>query len=141
MTNRVCATRASMIFSGPFSLMASCKMMCTIGQPTFHTHPHLMSAGELTPGFTSEEYAKRRQNLAEKLPPNSVALLAAALPAHIASTHIPYPGYRQDADFAYLTGILQPNASAMIERRSGGLHYTLFSLRDAPEMSFGTVGS
>ena len=100
--------------------------MCTIGQPTFHTHPHLLSAGELTPGFTSEEYARRRKNLAEKLPLNSVALLAAALPAHLANTHIPYPGYRQDADFAYLTGVLQPNASAMIERRPDGLHYTLF---------------
>ena len=82
------------------------------------THPHLMGVGELTPGFSAREYAERRGRLAEKLPPHSVALLAAASPAHLPNTVIPYPAYRQDADFAYLTGVLQPGCVAMVARGS-----------------------
>lgn len=54
--------------------------------------------------------------LAEKLPTNSVAIIAAAPPVHLPNTIIPYPIYRQDADFAYLTGVLQPNVVMMLER-------------------------
>lgn len=69
--------------------------------------------------------------LAQQLPANSVAIIAAALPAHLPNTIIPYPSYRQDADFAYLTGVLQPGVVMMLERRSdgnegGNHHYTLF---------------
>ena len=90
----------------------------SVGQPTPLTHPHLMGVGELTPGFSAREYAERRGRLAEKLPPHSVALLAAASPAHLPNTVIPYPAYRQDADFAYLTGVLQPGCVAMVARGS-----------------------
>ena len=47
-----------------------------------------------------------------------MALLAAASPAHLPNTIIPYPAYRQDADFAYLTGILQPGCVAMVIKGS-----------------------
>lgn len=90
----------------------------SVGQPSPSTHPHLMGVGELTPGFSAREYAERRGRLAEKLPPRSVALLAAASPAHLPNTIIPYPAYRQDADFAYLTGILQPGCVAMVIKGS-----------------------
>ena len=90
----------------------------SVGQPTPLTHPHLMGVGELTPGVSAREYAERRGRLAEKLPPHSVALLAAASPAHLPNTVIPYPAYRQDADFAYLTGVLQPGCVAMVARGS-----------------------
>ena len=102
------------------------------GQPSYESHPHLLTEGELTPGFTAEEYKQRRKFLAEKLPLNGVALISAASPCHFPSTMIPYPNYRQDADFAYLTGVLQPGVTMMLERRHGssceddGIHYTLF---------------
>ena len=97
------------------------------GQPTPETHPHLMSSGELTPGFSADEYRRRRRALADHLPANSVAVLAAAPPAFLPSTIIPYPGYRQEADFAYLTGVLQPGVVMMLERPPDGKHvYTLF---------------
>lgn len=70
--------------------------------------------------------------LAEQLPAYSVAIVAAALPAHLPNSIIPYPGYRQDADFAYLTGVLQPGVVMMLERHGsdgseGTKHnYTLF---------------
>mmetsp|Transcript_9838 Transcript_9838/g.15794 ORF Transcript_9838/g.15794 Transcript_9838/m.15794 type:complete len:447 (-) Transcript_9838:59-1399(-) len=84
-------------------------------------------AGELTAGFTADEYRRRRCALARRLPVNSVAIIAAALPAHLPNTIIPYPGYRQDADFAYLTGMLQPGVVMMLQPQSGEDHrYTLF---------------
>ena len=48
-----------------------------------------------------------------------MAIVAAALPAHLPNTIIPYPSYRQDADFAYLTGVLQPGVVMMLERGGG----------------------
>ncbi|MDA9097331.1 Xaa-Pro aminopeptidase [bacterium] len=87
----------------------------SVGQPTPATHPHLMQSGELTPGFTSDEYIQRRANLVAMLPPNSVVLLASAAPVHLPNTVIPIPGYRQDADFAYLTGVTQPGVVAMLQ--------------------------
>ena len=95
-----------------------CFSSMSVGQPTPETHPHMMGVGELTPGFSAREYAERRGRLAQKLPPHSVALLAAASPAHLPNTVIPYPAYRQDADFAYLTGVLQPGCVAMVARGS-----------------------
>ena len=103
-----------------------------VGQPSYESHPHLLTEGEVTPGFTAAEYRQRRRLLAEKLPLNGVALISAASPRYFPSTVIPYPNYRQDADFAYLTGVLQPGVTMMLERRHGissedaGIHYTLF---------------
>src|SRR5271154_4086564 len=48
------------------------------GQPLHETHPHLLNAGELTPGITAIEYALRRAKLAAKLPKNAVAIAAAS---------------------------------------------------------------
>jgi Xaa-Pro aminopeptidase len=88
----------------------------------------MMGVDELTPGFTAHEYAERRRRLAEKLPPNSVAILAAAAPVYLPNTVIPYPAYRQDADFAYLTGVIQPGVVAMVTRGSDAASatFTLF---------------
>jgi len=102
-------------------------MSSAAGQPTPDTHPHLMKPGELTPGFSADEYRRRRRALVEQLPANSVAVLAAAPPVYLPNTIIPYPGYRQDADFAYLTGVLQPGVVMMLERCPDGDDvYTLF---------------
>lgn len=38
-----------------------------LGQPTCHTHPHMIPNGQLTCGITQEEYKERRDNLVAKL--------------------------------------------------------------------------
>lgn len=56
----------------------------------------------VTPGITAQEYAQRRSRLANRLPKNAIAVLAAAEVKYKA------PGifyeYHQDPDFFYLTG-------------------------------------
>ena len=38
-----------------------------LGQPTHHTHPHLISQEHLTCGVTQAEYKERRERLVNKL--------------------------------------------------------------------------
>lgn len=38
-----------------------------LGQPTCHTHPHMISQGHLTCGITQMEYKDRRDTLVSKL--------------------------------------------------------------------------
>lgn len=85
------------------------------GQPTHFTHPEVLDQGQVAPGLHYTELAQRRQNLANLMPPGSLAVIPAASLAFVTGV-IPYP-YRQDADFLYLTG-LQQQAVALI--RSGG---------------------
>jgi intermediate cleaving peptidase 55 len=82
------------------------------GQPLHETHPHLLNPGELTPGITALEYAQRRSRLANKLPKNAIAVLAASEVTYRA-TGI-FNNYRQDSNFFYLTGFNEPNALAII---------------------------
>lgn len=91
------------------------------GQPIHETHPELLAEGELQPGLTGTEFAERRRRLAASLPPGGLALLQSNPEAYMAGV-IPYP-YRQNADFQYLTGIIQPGPIATIQ--SDG-RYTLF---------------
>lgn len=97
------------------------------GQPLHETHPHLLNPGEcvymlpiacecdttknerinlklVTPGITALEYAQRRSRLANKLPKNAIAVLAASEVTYRA-TGI-FNNYRQDSNFFYLTGML-----------------------------------
>ncbi|CAG8983936.1 hypothetical protein HYALB_00006904 [Hymenoscyphus albidus] len=84
------------------------------GQPVHETHPHLLQAGEITPGITAQEYADRRSKLAASLPHNGVAILS--------SSDIKYRSgavfyeFHQDPDFLYLTGFNEPDAVAVIQK-------------------------
>ncbi|KAI4146641.1 MAG: hypothetical protein LQ340_005857, partial [Diploschistes diacapsis] len=86
------------------------------GQPLHETHPQLLEPGELTPGISALEYANRRTRLARKLPPNSIALLAAA-ELKYKSGAVFYP-FHQESNFFYLTGFNEPEALAVIEKSS-----------------------
>lgn len=68
----------------------------------------------MTPGITALEYAQRRARLARKLPPNSIAILSAS-DLKYRSGAVFYK-YHQDADFSYLTGFLEPEALAVVEK-------------------------
>lgn len=86
------------------------------GQPVYETHPHLLKPGELTPGITAIEYAQRRSRLAEKLPKNAVAIVAAS-DIKYRSGNVFYE-FHQDPDFFYLTGFNEPDALAIIARNN-----------------------
>ncbi|KAJ1975643.1 aminopeptidase, partial [Dimargaris xerosporica] len=85
-----------------------------MGQPTSETHPHLIQAGHITPGITSEEYAQRRARLADALPADSVAIIFGH-PLSFKATHVFYP-FHQQSDFLYLTGFNEPDAVLLIEK-------------------------
>ncbi|KAK0617236.1 peptidase M24, structural domain-containing protein [Immersiella caudata] len=89
------------------------------GQPVYETHPHVLQPGEITPGITAREYANRRADLAYSLPENGVAILPAAdLKYRSGAVFFPF---RQESNFLYLTGFLEPGSVAVI-RRTGRSH-------------------
>ncbi|KAF3006826.1 hypothetical protein E8E13_010594 [Curvularia kusanoi] len=92
----------------------------SFGQPLHETHPHLLKPGEITPNITALEYYQRRQKLAEKLPPNSIAILAGA-DLKYASGAVFYK-FHQDPDFLYLTGFKEQDAVAIIEKQEDDDH-------------------
>ena len=103
-----------------------------IGQPTFSTHAHLFnSVNELTPGITKSEYKSRRTRLGELLPENSVAILISGDVSHYPNTVIPHANYRQDSDFMYFSGMMQPHSAMMLikDGEDKPLKYVLFSRR------------
>ncbi|KAK4134867.1 Creatinase/aminopeptidase [Trichocladium antarcticum] len=89
------------------------------GQPVHETHPHILKAGEITPGITAREYADRRANLAFSLPTGAVAVLAAA-EVKYRSGAVFYP-FRQESNFLYLTGFSEPNSLAVIRKTGPAL--------------------
>ena len=89
------------------------------GQPLHETHPHIIRSGErkimytpdlwdcskfaiVTPGITALEYHHRRAALAQKLPRNSIAVLAASNLKY-RSGPVFYE-FHQEPNFFYLTG-------------------------------------
>ncbi|KAJ4858626.1 metallopeptidase family m24 domain-containing protein [Trichoderma breve] len=84
------------------------------GQPVHETHPHILKAGEVTPGISAQEYADRRAALADAMPEGGVAVLHAA-PLVYKSGAVFHP-YRQETNFLWLTGWDEPDAMAIIEK-------------------------
>ncbi|KAG9317064.1 peptidase M24 [Chiua virens] len=97
------------------------------GQPLFQSHPHLLRPHELTPGIPVEEYERRRRQLMDSLPDDSVVVSVAA-PIKYMSGNIFYK-FRQASDFWYLTGFEEPDAAVILEKTSTsrGYRMTLFS--------------
>ncbi|CAF9907590.1 MAG: hypothetical protein ALECFALPRED_003543 [Alectoria fallacina] len=92
------------------------------GQPLHETHPHLLKAGELTPGITALEYAQRRSKLAAKLPKDAIAILAAS-EVKYRSGAVFYQ-FHQESNFFYLTGFNEPDAVAVIGKSVDGDDHT-----------------
>lgn len=88
-----------------------------VGQPSPLSHPHLMKEGEITPGISTDEYISRRKKLLELLPENSLAIIASA-PTKMMTDVVPYP-FRQDANYSYITGCLQPGGMAVLSKEWG----------------------
>ena len=109
--------------SSSSSLLASAAprqvVQCRIGQPTHHTHPHLINAGELTPGVPATEYAARREAFFTELPRDSLVVVP-AYDRKIMSHDIPWP-FRQASDFLFLTGCHEPGTAAVFVKTQAGV--------------------
>ncbi|KAK3381516.1 peptidase M24, structural domain-containing protein [Podospora didyma] len=105
------------------------------GQPVHETHPHLLKPGEITPGISAQEYDDRRAALALSLSAvGDVAVLAAAdLKYRSGAVFFPF---RQESNFLYLTGFLEPEAVAVITKTGselGDFSFTLFCRPKDPQ--------
>ncbi|RPA74883.1 hypothetical protein BJ508DRAFT_370945 [Ascobolus immersus RN42] len=101
------------------------------GQPVHETHPHLLKAGEVTPGITAFEYHLRRSRLAALLKPSEAALIASSSITYRSGPV--FNAFHQDSDFHYLTGFLEPSSLALIEKAGEeDYRFTLFCLPKDP---------
>ncbi|QGI78179.1 unnamed protein product [Fusarium fujikuroi] len=84
------------------------------GQPVYETHPHILKPNEITQGITAQEYADRRALLAQSMTEGSIAVLHAASLQY--KSGAVFHQYRQESNFLYLTGWMEENAIAVIEK-------------------------
>ena len=93
----------------------------SFGQPAAQTHPHLLRNGEVTPGVTQDEFRLRRHRLMEFInrqtaiksqKPHLVVIPSAG--KQFMTHDIPYP-FRQNTDFLYLSGFLEPSSLLVLE--------------------------
>lgn len=77
---------------------AICIVYCSVAQD------RIVDLFTVTPGITAQEYAHRRSRLANRLPKNAIAIVAAADIKYRAAGV--FYEYRQDSNFFYLTGML-----------------------------------
>lgn len=86
------------------------------GQPTFETRPHLIQKGDITPGISAEEYFARRQRIMDQIPDKSLVIVPGNVTQY-ASNSVFYQ-FRQDPNFQYLTGFLEPDSALLLHRES-----------------------
>lgn len=79
--------------------------------------------------ISQEEYQKRRQALAERMPEDAIALIPSA--KEVLRNGDSHYRFRQNSDFYYLTGFQEPEALLMIKGGSGDS--ILFSRSNNPE--------
>ncbi|KAI5699526.1 hypothetical protein M8J76_003453 [Diaphorina citri] len=93
------------------------------GQPTPSSHPYLLKPGELIPGFKVDEFVLRRYLLMKlifsKSHANSlynIVVIPSAKKTYM-TEKIPYI-FRQNTDFFYFTGCLEPDSAVVIHGAS-----------------------
>lgn len=99
------------------------------GQPTEWTHSHIIGKNEVNKGISKSEFQHRRQRLMENLQKmkstGTHILIIPASKRQYMIEKIPY-FYRQDTDFRYLTGCLQPDNVLVMEFNKDGGKCVLF---------------
>ena len=95
-----------------------------LGQPTPHTHRHLLQPGEITPGITAEEYKNRRHQLMTNIKQsingkssNHVVVVLSNSRKYM-TDEIQYP-FRQNTNFLYLCGFQEPDSALVLENIPG----------------------
>lgn len=94
------------------------------GQPLFETRPHLIAKGDLTPGISALEYFARRQRVLDEIPDQSAVIISGNR-TQFATDSVFYE-FRQDQNFYYLTGFLEPNAALILHRESANQCRSIF---------------
>ncbi|VEU21339.1 DEKNAAC102581 [Brettanomyces naardenensis] len=100
------------------------------GQPIHETRPHLVKAGDVTPGISAEEYLNRRYRVVEQMEPNSIAIVAGQ-PTKFATESVFYY-FQQNNDLFYLTGWNEPNSLCILEKPSQNSESAVFHLLVQP---------
>ena len=75
--------------------------------------------------ITPQEYQDRRNRLAQQLPTNSVAIIAAA--QELIRNGDAHYRFRQNSNFYYLTGFNEPDATLIVYEEDGNTHSILFN--------------
>jgi Xaa-Pro aminopeptidase len=84
-----------------------------LGQPSFKSHPHIVTRPEeIVRGITRDEFKARRRRLAEQFPNTALVFVSAA---ERRSSHDTSVKFRQDSTFNYLFGFQEPGAVAMLK--------------------------
>jgi len=101
--------------------MSSVYQKRNFGQPAPQTHPHILQEGHVTPGITADEYRQRRFRLMELVgrhyrgePSSKVIVVIPSAARSYMSADIPYQ-FRQNTDFFYLCGFLEPDSVLVLE--------------------------
>ncbi|GLH05483.1 Putative Xaa-Pro aminopeptidase 3 [Gryllus bimaculatus] len=103
------------------------------GQPTSKTHPHLLKDGELIPGITVGEFQERRHRLMNNvykhasrhnMKSHHLVIIPSATKVYM-TEKIPYV-FRQNSDFLYLSGCLQPDSALVLSGHDESFSSTLF---------------
>jgi intermediate cleaving peptidase 55 len=94
------------------------------GQPLFETRPHLIAEGDLTPGISALEYFARRQRILNEIPDGS-ALIISGNRTQFATDSVFYE-FRQDPNFYYLPGFLEPGAALVLVKDPGTAGKSIF---------------
>lgn len=107
------------------------------GQPTHATHPHLLQEGELLPGVRQDEFRERRFRLMEGIHrhaskhDNSLKQHLVVIPSATKvymTEKIPYI-FRQNTDFLYLSGCLEPDNALVLTGTRGDDHVSTLFVR------------
>ena len=112
------ATRASLAKSRTYATYL------TAGQPIHETHPHSLAAGEITPGISAQEYFARRQRILESLPNKSLVIVPGN-DVQFATSSVFYE-FRQDPNFFYLTGFLEPQSALVLYKHNENQMESIF---------------
>lgn len=75
----------------------------------------------VTPGISAQEYSDRRARLATSLPDGGIAILPAA-DVKYRSGSVFYE-FHQESNFFYLTGFIEPDAIAVIQKAGSNGEY------------------
>lgn len=104
------------------------------GQALHETRPHLLKAGELTPGITALEYHERRMKLAKDLTTKSCAIITSNQ-VKFASGAVFYP-FQQSTNLFYLTGWNEPDSVMILEKPTDDLNDVVLHMIVPPKDSF-----
>ncbi|KAH9853384.1 peptidase M24, structural domain-containing protein [Lenzites betulinus] len=116
-------------YATPVSVNGFRQLKPTIyGQPLAPSHSHIVNPQETTPGIPQKEYDRRRRELVERLPDDSIVVCVAGQVKYMSGRE--YYKFRQSSDFWYLTGFEEPGAAVIIEKKPStprGYRMTIFS--------------